>query len=114
MKSFFTRNTTEAINLVAYSWGSQNVSEGDEILVTVMEHHSNLVPWQLLAERTGAQLRFIEITDDGLLELADLDALLTDRTKLVALDTRLQRARYNKHRSIDYCGGARSRCKSPY
>lgn len=81
----FTRNTTEAINLVAYSWGSQNVSEGDEILVTVMEHHSNLVPWQLLAERTGAQLRFIEITDDGLLELADLDALLTEQTKLVAL-----------------------------
>ena len=81
----FTRNTTEAINLVAYSWGSENVGEGDEILVTVMEHHSNLVPWQLLAQRTGARLRFIEVTDDGLLQLADLDELLTERTKLVAL-----------------------------
>ena len=81
----FTRNTTEAINLVASSWGSENVGEGDEILVTVMEHHSNLVPWQLLAQQTGARLRFIEVTDDGLLELADLDSLLTKRTKLVAL-----------------------------
>lgn len=81
----FTRNTTESINLVAYSWGSANVHRGDEILLSVMEHHSNLVPWQLLAERTGAKLRFIEVTDEGLLQLDDLDGLLTEQTKLVAI-----------------------------
>jgi cysteine desulfurase/selenocysteine lyase len=81
----FTRNTTESINLVAYSWGNANVRAGDEILVTVMEHHSNLVPWQLLAQRTGATLRFIEITDEGLLQLEDLDRLLTARTKIIAI-----------------------------
>ena len=81
----FTRNTTESINLVAYSWGSANLQEGDEILVTVMEHHSNLLPWQLLSQRTGAKMRFIEITDEGVLQLEDLDSLLTERTKLVAM-----------------------------
>ena len=81
----FTRNTTESINLLAYSWGNANIGQGDEILLTVMEHHSNLVPWQLLAERTGATLRFIEVSDEGLLRLDDLDQLLTDRTKLVAV-----------------------------
>ena len=81
----FTRNTTESINLVAYSWGSANLREGDEILVTVMEHHSNLLPWQLLSQRTGAKLRFIEITDEGVLQLDGLEALLTEHTKLVAM-----------------------------
>ncbi len=81
----FTRNTTESINLVAYSWGSANLREGDEILVTVMEHHSNLLPWQLLSQRTGAKLRFIEITDEGVLQLDDLETLLTERTKIVAM-----------------------------
>ena len=81
----FTRNTTESINLVAYSWGSANLREGDEILVTVMEHHSNLLPWQLLSQRTGAKMRFIEITDEGVLQLEGLDSLLTERTKLVAM-----------------------------
>ena len=81
----FTRNTTESINLVAYSWGSANLQEGDEILVTVMEHHSNLLPWQLLSQRTGAKMRFIEITDEGVLQLNGLDSLLTERTKLVAM-----------------------------
>ena len=81
----FTRNTTESINLVAYSWGSANIRRGDEVLLTVMEHHSNLLPWQLLAERTGAKLRFIEVTDEGLLQLDDLDRLLTERTKLAAI-----------------------------
>ena len=81
----FTRNTTESINLVAYSWGSANLREGDEILVTVMEHHSNLLPWQLLSQRTGAKLRFIEITDEGVLQLDGLEGLLTERTKLVAM-----------------------------
>ena len=81
----FTRNTTESINLVAYSWGSANLREGDEILVTVMEHHSNLLPWQLLSQRTGAKMRFIEVTDEGVLQLDGLETLLTERTKLVAI-----------------------------
>src|SRR5215471_14619471 len=63
----FTRNTTEGINLVAYSWGSANISAGDLVVLTEMEHHSNLVPWQLLAQRTGARLEFVPVTDDGLL-----------------------------------------------
>ena len=81
----FTRNTTESINLVAYSWGSANIREGDEIVLTVLEHHSNLVPWQLLAQRTGATLRFLEMTDEGLLDFTQLRNLLTEKTKLVAL-----------------------------
>jgi len=81
----FTRGTTEAINLVAATWGTDNLSEGDIILLTEMEHHSNLVPWQLLAQRTGARLEFIPVTgDDGLLDLTDLDARL-DRAKLLSL-----------------------------
>lgn len=80
----WTRNTTEAINLVSYSWGVQNVGRGDAILVTQLEHHSNLVPWQLLAEKTGAQLRFIPVDDRGLHVLDDLDELL-DGCKLLAL-----------------------------
>jgi cysteine desulfurase/selenocysteine lyase len=81
----FTRNTTEAINLVARAWGDANVGVGDRILLSVMEHHSNLVPWQLLAQRTGAQLDFLRIDGEGRLALDDLDTLLTERTKLVAL-----------------------------
>jgi cysteine desulfurase/selenocysteine lyase len=80
----WTRNTTESINLVSYSWGLQNVGRGDAILVTQLEHHSNLVPWQVLAEKTGAELRFIPVDDRGLHVLDDLDALL-DSCKLVAL-----------------------------
>ena len=81
----FTSGTTAGINLVARSWGDANVGAGDEILVTVMEHHSNLVPWQQLAERTGAAIRAIPITADGQLELDALDHLLNERTKVVAL-----------------------------
>ena len=80
----WVRNTTEAINLVAYSWGSTNVRSGDAILLTELEHHSDLVPWQLLAERTGAELRFIPVDDRGLYVLDDLDNLL-DGCKLVAI-----------------------------
>ncbi len=80
----WTRGTTEAINLVACAWGLDSLREGDEILVTVMEHHSNLVPWQLLARRTGAKLRFIELDDQGRLVLDDLPSLLGDRTRMVA------------------------------
>lgn len=81
----WTRGTTEAINLVAHAWGSHSVKEGDEILLSVMEHHSNLVPWQLLARRTGATLRYLELDDQGRLVLDDLDRLLTERTRLVAV-----------------------------
>jgi cysteine desulfurase/selenocysteine lyase len=81
----WTRGTTEAINLVATSWGLDNLREGDEILLTVMEHHSNLVPWQIVAGRTGAVLRYIELDDEGSLVLDDLPDLVTSRTKLVAL-----------------------------
>ncbi|HZT11905.1 MAG TPA: cysteine desulfurase [Candidatus Baltobacteraceae bacterium] len=80
----WTRNTTEAINLVSYSWGLTNLRRGDAILTTQLEHHSNLVPWQLLADKTGAQLRFIPVDDRGLHVLDDLDELL-DGCKLVAL-----------------------------
>jgi cysteine desulfurase / selenocysteine lyase len=81
----FTSGTTGGINLVARSWGEANVRAGDEILVTIMEHHSNLVPWQQLAERTGATLRHIPITDDGQLVLGSLDSLLSEKTKIVAV-----------------------------
>ncbi|MEX0612085.1 MAG: cysteine desulfurase [Pirellulales bacterium] len=81
----FTSGTTGSINLVARSWGDANVKAGDEILVTTMEHHSNLVPWQQLAQRTGAVIKHIPITDDGLLVLDAMDSLLTDRTKIVAV-----------------------------
>src|SRR5438105_2772355 len=80
----FTRNTTESINLVAYSWGNANIVAGDVIVLTEMEHHSNLVPWQLLAERTGARLEFVPITDDGLLRLDVYEQLLQQHPKLVA------------------------------
>jgi cysteine desulfurase/selenocysteine lyase len=81
----FTRGTTEGINLVAQAWGSQNIRAGDKILLTEMEHHSNIVPWQLLAERTGAKLVYLPITgDDGLLDLSRLDEFLTREVKLFA------------------------------
>lgn len=80
----WTRNATEAINLVAYSWGLQNVSAGDVILTTQLEHHSNLVPWQLLAEKTGASLRFIPVDERGVLVLDDVDRLL-EGVKLLAI-----------------------------
>jgi cysteine desulfurase/selenocysteine lyase len=84
-ETVFTRNATEAINLVAYAWGGANVAAGDLIVVTEMEHHSNLVPWQLLAERTGAELGYVPIDDEGLLVLDELDALLVRGPKLVAV-----------------------------
>ena len=80
----FTRNTTESINLVAISWGGANIAKGDLIVLTEMEHHSNLVPWQLLAQRTGARLEFVPVTDDGLLRLDIYEELLRQHPKLVA------------------------------
>ena len=81
----FTRNITEALNLIAHSWGRRHVGPGDEILTTEMEHHSNLVPWQFLAQERGARLRHIPFDDRGCLILDDLERLITDRTKIVAL-----------------------------
>lgn len=81
----FTRGTTEGINLVAHAWGRRHLKAGDQILLTEMEHHSNLVPWQLLARSTGAQLRFVPVTgDEGLLDMQRLDELLTSKVKLFA------------------------------
>ncbi len=81
----FTRNATESVNLVAQAWGRRNVGEGDEILSSQMEHHSNLVPWQMLAKEKGARMRHIPVTDDGRMDLSDLDGLITDRTRMVAV-----------------------------
>ncbi|MFZ9269956.1 MAG: SufS family cysteine desulfurase [Prochlorococcaceae cyanobacterium] len=81
----FTRNASEAINLVARSWGEAFLRPGDEVLLTVMEHHSNLVPWQLLAARTGCVLRHVGLTETGELDLADLRSKLNERTRLVSL-----------------------------
>ena len=80
----FTRGTTESINLVAQAWGGKFLRDGDVVLLTEMEHHSNLVPWQLLAERTGAQLRFVPVCDDGTLALDRLSSLLTPEVKVFA------------------------------
>jgi cysteine desulfurase/selenocysteine lyase len=81
----FNRGTTESINLVAHGWGRKFLREGDRVLLTEMEHHSDLVPWQLCARDTGAQLDFLPLTDDGLLDLSGLGSVLTQRTKLVCV-----------------------------
>jgi cysteine desulfurase/selenocysteine lyase len=81
----FTRGTTESMNLVAQGWGRKFLHEGDEVLLTEMEHHSNIVPWQMTVAVTGATLRYIPLTDDGQLDLSDLGSLLTERTKILAV-----------------------------
>src|SRR5258706_924327 len=82
----FTRGTTEGINLVANSWGTKNLKAGDVILLTEMEHHSNLVPWQLLAQRTGAKLAYVPVTGDGaMLDLSKLDSLLAKQVTMFAM-----------------------------
>jgi len=84
--TIFTKNATEAINLVAHSWGGANVGPGDEVLITQMEHHSNIVPWQMLCERTGATLRYLSVSETGELSLDELDAVLAEgRVKLVGV-----------------------------
>jgi cysteine desulfurase/selenocysteine lyase len=80
----YTRNASEAINLVAYAWGNANVKQGDEIILSVMEHHSNLIPWQLLAQRTGAVLKFVELTATEEFDLEHFKSLLSNKTKLVS------------------------------
>jgi cysteine desulfurase/selenocysteine lyase len=81
----FTRGTTESMNLVAQGWGRKFLRPGDEVLITEMEHHSNIVPWQMTAAVTGAVLKYIPLTDDGTLDLADLGSLLTERTKILSV-----------------------------
>ncbi len=81
----WTRGTTESLNLVASSWGTANLGEGDEIVLSVMEHHSNLVPWQMLAARTGARLRFIGLDKEQRLDLSNLDEIIGERTRLVSI-----------------------------
>jgi len=81
----FTRNTTEAINLIAYTWARDTVAEGDEIVITTMEHHSNIVPWQWVAQQRGARLKYAEFGPDGTLDLDQVARLITPRTKLVSM-----------------------------
>ncbi len=81
----FTRNTTEALNLLAYTWARDHVGAGDEIVITAMEHHSNIVPWQWLTEQQGAQLKYVEFEPDGTLDLARVARTITPRTRLVSM-----------------------------
>jgi cysteine desulfurase/selenocysteine lyase len=81
----FTRGVTESLNLVAQGWGRKFLRKGDEVLITEMEHHSNIVPWQMTVAVTGATLRYIPLTDDGQLDLSDLGSLLTERTKILSV-----------------------------
>jgi cysteine desulfurase/selenocysteine lyase len=81
----YTRNASEAINLVAYAWGLTNLERGDEVILTVMEHHSNLVPWQLVTQTTGAVLKFVELTPDEEFDLEQFKSLISDKTKLVSV-----------------------------
>src|SRR5665809_175419 len=82
----FTRGTTEGINLVRFTWGRVNVKEGDEILVTQMEHHSNLIPWQLLAQEAGATLRHLPVDDEGLLRIDRTGKYINDRTQVLEVE----------------------------
>ena len=81
----FTAGTTEAINLVAYTWGEKHIHDGDEIVLSEMEHHANLVPWVILAKKKNAVIKRIPLTADGLLDLTDIDNIITEKTKLVAV-----------------------------
>jgi cysteine desulfurase / selenocysteine lyase len=103
----FTRGTTESINLVAQAWGGKFLREGDVILLTGMEHHSNLVPWQLLAERTGARLRFLPVRDDCTVALERLDELLTPEVKLFAF-THVSNSLGTINPAADLCAKART------
>jgi len=105
----FTRGATEGINLVAHSWGAARLKAGDKILLTEMEHHSNIVPWQLLALRTGAQLVYLPVNgDEGLLDLDQLDRLLTPDVKLFAM-THISNTLGTVNPVADLCAAARSR-----
>jgi cysteine desulfurase / selenocysteine lyase len=106
----FTRGTTEGINLLAHTWGAQNLKSGDTILLTEMEHHSNIVPWQLLAVRTGAKLAFLPVTgDDGLLDLNRLDARLGDPTVKLFAFTHVSNTLGTINPAAELCARARRR-----
>ena len=102
----FTRGTTESINLVVRAWGDANVGKGDVILLTEMEHHSNLVPWQLLARRKGATLRFVPVNPDGLLDLENLDDLLDGPVKIFSF-THISNTLGTINPAVDLCARAR-------
>src|SRR4051812_19407992 len=107
----FTRGTTESINLVAASWGGANLKSGDVILITEMEHHSNMVPWQLIAKRTGAKLRYLPVLGanvEGGLDLAQLDALLTSEVKIFAF-SHVSNTVGNANPAAEMCAKARAR-----
>ena len=107
----FTRGTTEGINLVAQAWGGQHIKADDTILLTEMEHHSNIVPWQLLAERTGARLVYLPITGAiGLLDLSRLDEFLTRKVKLFAMTHVSELARHHQSGGRVVRAGAPTRC----
>ena len=81
----WTRNASESLNIISYSWGNKNIGEGDEILLSPMEHHSNLIPWQELARKKGAKIKFLSLNIDGTLDLSNIDELITQKTKLVSI-----------------------------
>ncbi len=81
----FTRNATESLNLIVYSWGLNNLKQGDEVLISIMEHHSNIVPWQMIAKIKNIRLRYVDVNDQGFLDLDDFNAKLTEKTKVVSL-----------------------------
>ena len=81
----FTRGTTEALNIVAQAWGQENLKSGDEILLTEMEHHANIVPWQIAAQKTGAKIAVAKILPDGSLDMDDLKRRVSERTKIVSV-----------------------------
>lgn len=100
----FTRNTTEALNLVAYSYGLSHVHAGDEVVVSILEHHSNLLPWQMVCRQTGATLKFIDCEMDGRLDLNKVSEIITDKTKIVAMThvSKRHRARQPDSRNRGY------------
>ena len=81
----WTRNASESLNIISYSWGYKNISDGDEILLSPMEHHSNLIPWQELARAKGAKIKYLSLNEDGTLDLSNIDELMTSNTKLVSI-----------------------------
>jgi cysteine desulfurase/selenocysteine lyase len=106
----FTRGTTEAINLMAHTWGAKNLKSGDTILLTEMEHHSNIVPWQLLAARTGAKLAYLPVTgDDGLLDLTRLDGFLNDKSVKLFAFTHVSNTLGTVNPVAELCARARRR-----
>ncbi|MEE3392757.1 MAG: SufS family cysteine desulfurase [Lachnospiraceae bacterium] len=115
----FTRNATESLNLIAYSYGMNFIHEGDEIIVSIMEHHSNMLPWQNVAKKTGAKLIYVKCSKDGILRPEDLEALVSDRTRLVAItqisnvlgclnDIKAMAAIAHKAGAVFVCDGAQS------